>query len=813
MPSIRQELRYAVRSLRRSALASCFILTTLAICIGAVAAVYSVADVVLVRGLPFDRPDQLIWVSSVARDRPDAPFSLPEFLDYRAQIRSVLLGGYANWNAILESPSGAVRVQGLRISADGLTILGAAPSIGRLLTGTDDAPGAPRVVMLGYGYWRRAFAGDSGIIGQSLPLNGERFTIVGVLPRFFPLPLRDVDVLVPLDPDSDPRRNARGSVNFMRVFGRLAPSATAAAADRELNGVAARLREQFPTEYAAKIGVRVTPLKEYLATTLRPTLVILMACVSVMIAVALANVLNLLLARAVARKGETAVRLALGASGPRIALQLLTEGALLVATAGVLGTGIAHLAIAYARSHLGAIAPRIEEARLGLPVLGLVFAVCAIAVLLFSLVPILIARTVSPQTVLRGAGRPGGTSPTQARLRSSFVVAEVALALILTAATAALIQSLIGLQRVELGYRPDSVFVARLSLPPKRYQTPADLSRFSTVMAAALAGAPGVVAAGGSSIAPLSGVLASIPFAPAQDAPTLRRDWPSANFRAVSPGYLEAIGARRIGGRLIAEQDDGAAPPVAVVNRALAERYFAGAGAAGRELLIDDNNTGPRLVTIVGVVDDLREVDLDGPVRPEVFIAMRQVHPDGASFVVATQFWAVRLRSDPAAFGPMFLRTLREVDPAVATAGLTGLRAYVDAAIAPRRFSVSLLVTFALIALLLTTLGVYGIAAYTVEQRRREIGVRMALGATPRSIVGLILGRTLRLACIGIVVGVLGAYLTGGFMSPLMFGVSPVSPGLLALVSAILLGTALVASWLPGRRAARIDTLRALSAE
>jgi putative ABC transport system permease protein len=807
-----QELRHAVRSLRRSPLTSCFIVATLAICIGAVAAVYSVADVVLIHGLPFDRSERLVWVSSVAHDRPDSPFTLPEFLDYRAQTKSVRLGGYANWSAILDNPSGAVRVQGLRMSADGLAILGATPTIGRSLTGADDAPGAPRVVMLGYGYWRRAFAGDPGIIGRSLPLHGEQFTVVGVLPRFFPLPARDVDVVVPLDPDRDPLRNARSSVNFIRMFGRLASSVTAASANRELNSVAAQLRAQFPTDYAAKLGVRVTPFQSYLATTLRPTLVVLMACIALMVAVALANVLNLLLARAVARQGETAVRLALGASNRRIALQLLGEGALLVAIAGMLGTGLAYLAITYAASHLGAIAPRIEEARLGFAVLGLVFAVCAIAVLLFSLFPILMARTVSLESVLRSAGRSGGTSPAQARLRSSFVVAEVALALIITSATAALVQSLIGMERVDLGYRPDSVFVVRLSLPPKRYPTPADLSRFSTTMSAALAGAPGVVAAGGSSTAPLSGVRVAVPFAPAQSPPAQRGDWPAANYSAVSPGYFEAIGARRIAGRLIADRDDGAAPRVAVVNRTLAERYFARTGALDHELLIDDTDTGPRPVTIVGVVDDVREVDLDGVVKPEVFIAMRQVHPDDASLIASTQFWAVRLRTDPAAFGPGFLRTLRKVDAAVATAGLTDLRAFVDATIAPRRFSVGLLVTFTLISLLLTTLGVYGIAAYAVEQRRHEIGIRMALGATPHGIVGLILGRTLRLAGIGTAAGVVGALLTNGLISRLMFGVSPGSPALLALVSAILLVTAGVAGWLPARRAAHMDTAKALSA-
>src|SRR5262245_47899063 len=813
MPKLPQELRYAVRSLRRSPLVSCFIVATLAICIAAVATVFSLADVVLIRGLPYEHPEQLVWISSVSPDRPDRPFQLPEFMDYREQAKSVRIAGYASWSGIVESPAGMVRLQGLRMSADALSILGATPSLGRLLNAADDKPGAPRTIMLGYGYWRREFGGDPGIIGRTVPVNGERFTIVGVLPRFLPLPVRDVDAVVPLDPERDPLRNERNSVSFIRAFGRVLPPATAAAADAELNTIARRLREQFPTEYAMKVGAKATPLQDYLAKTLRPTLLILLVCVSLMIAVALANVMNLLLARAVGRQGETAIRLALGASSPRIALQFLIEGALLATTAGAIGTWLAHLAISYGAAHLSGVAPRIEEARLSLPVLGLVFGVCAIAVLLFSLVSILIARTASPQVVLQGLGRSGTGSRAQARLRSTFVVAEIALALLITAATAALLQSLVALQRVELGYRPDSVFIGRVSLPPKKYQTPADLARFATAFGRALNASPGVVAAGMVSSSPLSGWIASVPFAPAIDAPTLRRDWPSATYRAVSPGYLEAIAVRRSAGRLITGQDDGAAMPVAVVNRTLADKYVGASGAVGRELQIDDNNTGPRVVTIVGVVDDLRELDLEGPIAPQVFIALSQIHPDAASLAVATQFWAVRLRSDPTAFEPPFLKVFREVDPTVGSALLSDLRFYVNAAIAPRRFSVGLLATFTTIALLLTMLGVYGIAAYAVEQRRREIGVRMALGATPLGIIRLMLGRTLRLAAIGIVVGLIGAKLTGGLMSHLMFGVRPGSPALLAVVSAILLGTTLLASWLPGRRAARIDILRSLSAD
>jgi putative ABC transport system permease protein len=776
---------------------------------------YSLVDVVLIRALPYRQPERLVWISSVSHDRPDRPFSLPELLDYRAQATSTRIAAYASWSAIVEAPKGGdpQRLQGLRMSADGLTILGATPAAGRLFTAADDAPAAPKVVMLGYAYWHRAFEGDPAATSRTLTLNGESYTIVGVLPRFFPLPVRDIDVLVPLDPEHDPRRTARNSVNFLRAFGRLAPTTTQAVAERELLAIAARLRAQFPTEYAAKIGVRVTPFQQYLVGTQRPTLVILMACVGLMLAIALVNVVNLLLARAVTRQGEIAVRIALGASMRHVGAASLAEGTILVVTGGVLGVGLAFAGVSFAASHLAGLAPRLDEARLSGPALGLVFAVCAIATLAFSLVPHLFARTVSPGAALHGTGRSGGASRAQVRWRSRFVVAELALAVMITSATAALTQSLVALERVDLGFTPDSVFVARLSLPPQRYRAPADIARFALEMETALANEPGVASSGASSSAPLSGVLSSVPFAPAQRPPPLRRDWPSATFRSITPGYLSSLGARVLSGRVISREDDAAALPVAVVNRALAERYFRDGGAVGSQLSIDDNDAGPRSVTIVGVVDNVREVDLEGSVMPEIFVALPQIHPDGTSFVVASQFWAVRVRGDAATFAPSFRRVLRGVDGTVAMAGVSDLRHYVDVTLSPRRFSVALLAAFALIALALTTLGIYGVTAYGVEQRRREIGVRIALGATPAGIVGLVLGRTLRLACVGVALGLSGAYLAGGFMARLMFGVSTGDPALLGAVSAVLLATAMLASWVPGRRAARIDTLRALSGD
>ncbi len=810
MLAFRQELSVAVRSLRRSRLTTATIIVTMAVCIGATATTYAVVDAVLLRGLPFEHSERLLWMSSVSKDRPDRPFSLPEFLDYRSQATSVRLAAYTTWNAILQTPSGATRLQGLRLSGDGLQVLGAAPTLGRGLNADDDLPGAVHVAVLSYGYWQRSLAGDPAVVGRQLVLNGDRFTVVGILPRLFPLPVRDIDVIVPLDPLSDPRRTLRGSVNFLRVVARLRETTTQAVASRELNQIAARLREQFPTEYASKIGVRVLPLQDYVSENQRPTLVIISASVALMLAIAFVNVASLLLARAVARQGETAVRLALGASNRRVGLQWLVEGALLVLAAGVIGLAIADIAIGLAATRLTSFGPRMEEAELSSSVVAVVLAICTAAVGLFSLVPMLVTRGTSSHLALRGNGRAGASSPTQARLRSAFVVAEVALAIVVSAATAALTQSLLKLERVDLGYRPDSVFVARVSFPPAAYRTAAELGRFASTMESALLADPVVVAAGATSVAPLSGVLRAVPFAPANSQTAAERQWPAATYRAVTPGYLAALGARRIEGRMIDEGDDGVAAPVVVINRTLAEKYFPKASALGRQILADDTNHGPRPLTVVGVVDDIREVELAGLVEPELFVAVKQTLPENVSLLTATQFWTVRLRANPSAFATTFSRILREVDPSVAAASSTSLREYVDAAIAPRRFSVRLMSLFALVALVLAFLGVYGVTAYSVEQRRREIGVCMAIGATSGRIVGTVMRRSLTLGAIGVALGIVGAGLARGLIEHRLFGVSADNPILLAGVAGTMLVTVAAASVIPSVRASRIDPLVAL---
>jgi predicted permease len=380
----------------------------------------------------------------------------------------------------------------------------------------------------------------------------------------------------------------------------------------------------------------------------------------------------------------------------------------------------------------------------------------------------------------------------------------------MSTATAALARSLFTLERIDLGFQPDSVFVARLTLPPTSYRTAAELGRFGTAMEAALSRVPGVVAAGGVSVAPLSGVLRAVPFAPANSPTSAKRDWPAANYRAISPGYLRALGGRQVAGRTIEEGDNGSAPAVVVINRVLAETFFPGGSAVGHQILVNDTNHEPRALTIVGIVENVREIDLDRTIEPEVFVAVKQVPQESVSFLTATQFWAVRVGGKPMLFEPVFAKTLRDVDRSVAAAGSSTLRRFVDGALAPRRFSVRLMSVFALIALVLTFVGVYGVTAYLVEQRRREIGVRMALGATQARVVGNIVRRSLTLASIGAALGMLGAWMTRGLMESQLFGVSANSPSLFAAVVGLMLMTVAAASLVPGLRASRVDPLVAL---
>ncbi len=800
--SLLHYVRQAARSLLRVPVFSLAVVASLGISIAAITTVFSVADAVLFRALPYRDAGELVSIASVRPQRSDAPFSLPEFMDYGARARTVELAAYTNWSAALATPTVARRLQGMRISANAFDVLGVSPSKGRLLRIADDRPDAPRIVVLSHAFWLDQFGGEPDIVGQTIRLNDQPHEIVGVLPRHFPIPVRNLDVVVPLSPELDSRRHVRTSTNFLRLFGRVRGSGIAAA-KQELSGIAAELRRQYPTEYASKLDVAVTPMQEFLVGNTRQTFVVMLGAATLLLGIALANVLNLLLIRGVSKKGEMAVRRAIGGSGRHLAYSAASEAVLLAVAGAAIGAILARWFVSLvAGSSIGVL--RLDEAQVAGRTLSFVIAISIVATLLFSVIQLASALRTAPLQALSAIGRGHHGSRGEARLRGAFLVAQLGFAVLLTIVTATMARSLAQLQAVELGYRPDSVFVGRLSLPPQKYQSVERLARFSEEFEQALRRGPGVVAAGAISIAPLSGNLSIIPFS-IVGRPQAQGERLEANLRAISPGYLTTIGATMRAGRDFGAADNETAVKAAIVSRALAERYFGEADPLGQQLLINDNNQGPRPVSVVGVVENMRHVNLDGAPQLDIYIPLAQVHRDGLGFVTGSQFWTVRVAAGGADYSRTFARTLEALDRDIALSQVQPMRSYIDDNLSSRRFSVLALLGFALVAFVLATIGVYGVVAYSVKQRRREIGLRLALGATWLDVTRSLVEPALGLAAIGAAIGVVGALLTRQVVAGLLFGVTPTEPMILVLAALSLIMTSAIAAAIPARRAATID--------
>jgi putative ABC transport system permease protein len=803
-------LRVAQRQqLRRPAFAAT-VVSTLALAIGGTTAVFSVVNAVLVRALPFRSSGELVWVASVRPDNPSAPFTLPEYMDYRGRVRSLSgLAAYASWSASLAGDELTERLQGARISANAFEVLGAHASAGRLLQESDDRPDAPKVVVISRRLWLRRFAGSPGVVGSAVRINAEPFVVVGVLPAQFPFPLPDVDVMTPLVPESDPLRHLRGSVNFLRFFGRLGPGADARQAAADLTAICRSLREQFPVEYARKESVKVVPLQERLVADFRASMLLLLGAVAVVLATALANLVSLALVRATERRAELAMRTALGASRLALARQLGAEACVLAATGTGLGVVLASQAVAAAVRWAPPTVPRLGEAGLDGAGVLLATALGLLAAALLAIAPLGAASLARAGDALRSASRGAVGDRWNQRVRKAMVVAEISAALVLLVATGVLVQGLRRLHDVDPGFRPDGVFQARVSLPPS-YRSADDVARFHERLSDRLAGMPGVEGHGVISVAPFSGLLLSVPFT-VEGAAVDARDKTMANLRAISPGYPAAVGTRLLAGRPLSESDGSSSPHVALVSAALAARFLPG-GAVGKRLLIDDNNTGPRPVEIVGVLAEVRHVALDLPPPLDVYLPLRQTHPDGLSFVRSNQFWMVRTASDPAAFRATFLAQLRAVDPDAAVSDTGTMRQFLDAWLGPRRFNLGLFVAFALTAVLLAVSGLHGLVSYAVSQRGPEIGLRMAIGATQRDVRRMILRQAAGLALVGVLVG-LGFALALRPLVARVAGAVSFEPGLVAATATSLAAVVLVAAWLPARRAARIEPTRALRAD
>ncbi len=801
------DLRIAVRQHSRQLGFALTVALTLGISVGATTAVFSVVDAVVFRGLPFASPDRLMWIVSVRPDNPNAPFTLPEFVDYRSQTRTLSeLAAYANWSVSLAEDGVTEKLTGARMSANAFEVLGVSPAAGRLLTRSDDNPNAPPVVVLSYRLWQRQFGGAADVIGKTARINDEPYAIVGVLPRQFPMPLLDIDAVTALVPERDPLRQARASVNFLRFFGRLNPGVDARTAQSELTAICRALRQQYPVEYARKEAVKVLPLHDALVGDVRHAMLLLLGAVVLVLATALANLVSLALVRANARRPELSIRMAIGAQRFQLAWQLAIEAWLLTVTGAGLGWLVARQAIEMTKRWAPPSVPRLGEVSLDLTAAMFVGAVTLLVTMLLTAAPLRAIVRGSAADALRSAARGAIGDRWNHRVRNAMVVAEISAAVVLLTATIVLVQNLWRLQDVHLGFNPETVFQARVSVPPS-YRTTDDVARFYELLSGRVARSPGVEQVGVISVAPLSGLLLTVPFSVA-DRPIAERDRPTANFRAISSDYLSAVGTRLIEGRAFADNDRSSTPPVGLVSAALADR-FVGGRAVGERLVINDNNQGPRTLEIVGVVENVRQAGLDLPPALDIYIPLGQLHSDQLQRFRDNQFWMVKTRSDPAAFRATFLSHLRGVDPDAAVSGTGTMRQYVDAWLGPRRFNLGLFGAFAMTAVLLALSGVYGLVSYAVSQRRTEIGLRMAIGASARDVHLMILRQAATFGTSGAIVGV---GLTGAARQ-LVAGIVPdvsIEPTIIIATSALLMAVVLFAAWLPARRAARIDPTVAL---
>jgi predicted permease len=788
---LRQDLLYALRSFRRNPGFTAVALLTLALGIGANTAMFSLVRGVLLRSLPYRDAERIVT----------ANVSLPDFEDLR---QASALDGAAVWGSnlyLLGGDGPAEQVRGATVSADFFPLLGSA-AIGRALGPGD---GREKVVVLGHGLWTRRFAADPRVLGTSVRLSADLYTIVGVMPAEFQYPSSQFEVWVPMGPALDvaPQQAKNRSLRIFRALLRLAPGVSLRQAQAEADAIAQRLEAEHRD---TNEGIRLTlvPLYERLVGGVRRALLVLMGVVALVLLIAAANVANLLLARAKTREREIAVRTALGAGRGRIVRQLLTESLFLACGGSALGVVLAYWLLQLLPALAVSQVPRLSSVRVDVGVLGFTAAVAIATGLLFGLAPAWQAsRLDDGMRGLREAGRGSAGGSVARRVRASLTAAEVALALVVLIGAGLLGQSLVRLLRVDAGFVADRLLTFNVQYvapctPEKRAQLAAEV-------VARVAKFPGVVAAGGGTALPPMTAQRGTGFVAegARDGSVAAR---RAYFIGVLPGYFRALGTRLVEGRDVKDTDAAGAPEVILVNRSLARRLYGSESALGRRIRLVNPEYAGSWRTVVGVVDDVRYSGLDDPGEAALYTPFAQT-PFLWSYVM------VRSAGPPMALAASLRDAVRSVDPGLEAAAVKPMSDVVAETVVQPRFNVLLLSAFALLALVLAAVGIYGVVAYSVVQRTREIGVRVALGATRGDVLRLVTGEGLRMAGLGVVLGLFGAAAASRLLTALLFEVRPGDPATFALAALFLVLVAAAASAVPAWRATRLAPVVALHTE
>jgi predicted permease len=794
---LRQDLGYALRQMHKAPVFTLIAVLTLALGIGASTAIFSILDAVVLRPLPFSEPERLVRLFETNPQTDSFSISEPNYREWRQANRSFTdMAAIGDESLGLFGQGEPVKLQGAGVTASFFSLLGAKPLLGRAFLPAEDRPGAAApVAILSHGLWRSRFGGDPGVIGRTLRLQGRSFTVVGVMPADFVYP-DWAEIWIPLVPGMNPDRDDR----WLDVVARLKPGVSLEQARADLDGVAARLAERYP-DSNRDWGVRIISLHESIVgPQVTRALLVLFGAVGLLLLMACVNVSNLLLARATVRGREMGLRSALGASRARLLRQLMTESLLFAGLGAFAGLGVAHGLVKLVRAFAPDV-PRLDGVSLDGRVFAFTLLTALVTGLLFGLAPALQASRSDLQALLQQGGR--AAMAAGRRLRDGLVVGELALAMVLLICAGLMIGSFLRLQNVDTGFDAEGVLMVRLDLPSEEY--PEQRRRlFLTEALQRISSLPGVREAGATNASPFGAFQPNNTFLVEGREPRGTGDFHSADWRAVSPGFFRALEIPLRRGRLFTEADREGAQDVVVISQTMADRLWPGDDPIGRRILWGDANGTP--LTIVGVVGDVRDMDIEEVPRFVIFVPYRQVPwPQETLMIKAVE--------GPPGLAAAIRREIRALDGNLPIPEVRPLRQSLAGAVEGPRFRMFLFGLFAAAGLVLAVVGVYGVMTFAVAQRTREIGVRLALGARPWSVVGLVLRRGLLLTVLGIGLGWAGAFALTRLLASLLYGTAPTDAITFAAVALLLAAVATAAGYVPARRAAAIDPRLAFSAE
>jgi putative ABC transport system permease protein len=801
-----QDVRYGLRQLRRSPGFTAVSVVTLALGIGANTGIFSLIDAIVLRPLPYPQADRLVALQEANRKGRGYSLSWLDFVDWREQNRSFTsMAAIQGGTATLTGVGAAERLQALKVSFPFFSILGVHPLLGRDFRDSDDRPGAAPVGILSYKLWAQRFGSDPHVIGRTIEVDGNAGTVIGVLPADFRF-LYSADIYWPIGLVAKDQ-GGRGNHPGILAIGKLRPGVSLAAARSEMAAIAGRIEKAYPASNDGIIA-SLSPFAEMVTAAAQSTLLTLWVAVGFLLLIACANVANLLLARAATRDREMTLRVSLGARRSRLILQLLTESGILAVCGAAAGCVIAIAMLPLVLRLFPAELREYVQVGVNLRVLGFSLLLTFLTTVLFGVVP---AYRLSPRQAdpsLRSGMRSTAAGFQKLSLRSFLVTGQIALALVLLAGAGLLVESLVRLERVNPGFRPERVLAARLSLPHTAYPHTAQQTAFADRTLARIDSIPGVLGASGSYCLPLDlhGCWSSVFVIEGRPVPQAK-DLPNAHFNGIEPGYLKTMGIPLIRGRDFDEQDGPGSPMVLLVNEAFAREYFPHEDPLGKRAKQDFPEGKTPYATIVGVIGDVRRDELDQPAAPEAYEALRQMGPDYMNLVVRTAL------PNPLSVVPELRRALAELDPDVPLFDVRSMNYYVAEQEAGRRFPMLLLAAFAGIALLLAVVGLYGLLSFLVTQRTHELGIRLALGAHRRDIRGMVMSQGMRHVLAGLILGLGGAWVLTRFLVDLLFATQPNNVWTYLGVSCLLAVVAAMACWLPARRAGSVDPMVALRYE